>query len=45
MVKISDAEIHTYAHVLCLAERRETRMVREFLDTITPAPAQKRSRD
>jgi len=45
MVKISDAEIHTYAHVLCLAERRETRMVREFLDTIKATPAQKRSRD
>ena len=42
MVKISDAEIHTYAHVLCLAERRETRMVREFLDTITPGVAQRR---
>lgn len=44
MVKISDAEIHTYAHVLCLAERRETRIVREFFDMIVPAPAQKKAR-
>lgn len=35
MVRISDAEIHTYAHVLCLAERREARMVRAFLETIS----------
>lgn len=33
-VKISDARIHTYAHVVCLAERREMRMVRAFFDTI-----------
>lgn len=40
MVHISDAEIHTHAHVLCLAERREMRMVRAFLDTIvSPAEA------
>ncbi len=36
MVRISDARIHTYAHVLCLAERREMRMVRAFHDTILP---------
>lgn len=31
MIRISDAEIHTYAHVVCLQERRETRLIREFL--------------
>ncbi|PKO44289.1 MAG: LysR family transcriptional regulator [Betaproteobacteria bacterium HGW-Betaproteobacteria-3] len=36
MVRISDAEIHTHAHVLCLAERRETRMIRVFFDTVIP---------
>lgn len=36
MVHISDAEIHTHAHVLCLAERREMRMVRAFFDTFVP---------
>ncbi len=36
MVKISDADVYTYAHVLCLAERREMRMVRAFFDTIEP---------
>jgi len=36
MVRIRDAEIHTHAHVLCLAERREMRMVRAFLDSIVP---------
>ena len=36
MVQISDAELYTYAHVVCLAERREMRMVRAFFDTIVP---------
>ena len=36
MVRISDADINTHAHVLCLAQRREMRMVREFFDTIVP---------
>lgn len=39
MVSISDAEIHTYAHVLCLAERRDMRMVRAFFDNIAPEAA------
>jgi aminoethylphosphonate catabolism LysR family transcriptional regulator len=34
MVTISDADIFTYAHVLCLAERRAMRMVSAFFDTI-----------
>lgn len=33
-VRISDAEVRTYAHVVCLAERREMRMVRAFFDVI-----------
>ena len=39
MVSINDAEIHTYAHVLCLAERRDMRMVRAFFDNIAPDAA------
>lgn len=39
MVKISDAEVFTYAHVLCLAQRREMRMLRAFFDTIEPITA------
>jgi aminoethylphosphonate catabolism LysR family transcriptional regulator len=33
-VRISDAQVRTYAHVVCLAERREMRMVRAFYDVI-----------
>jgi aminoethylphosphonate catabolism LysR family transcriptional regulator len=33
-VRISDAQIRTYAHVVCLAERRDMRMVRAFFDVI-----------
>lgn len=33
-VRISDAQVRTYAHVVCLAERREMRMVRAFFDVI-----------
>ena len=44
MVRISDAEIHTHAHVLCLAERRDMRMVRAFLDTVMPMAEKKRPR-
>jgi aminoethylphosphonate catabolism LysR family transcriptional regulator len=36
-VRISDARVRTYAHVVCLAERREMRMVRAFFDAIGPA--------
>lgn len=36
MVRISDADVQTYAHVLCLAERRDMRMVRAFFETIEP---------
>lgn len=33
-VRISDAQVRTYAHVVCLAERREMRMVRTFFDIV-----------
>jgi len=35
-MRISDAPVRTYAHVVCLAERREMRMVRAFFDAIVP---------
>lgn len=35
LVSISDAEIYTYAHVLCLAERRSMRMVSAFFETLS----------
>jgi LysR family transcriptional regulator, low CO2-responsive transcriptional regulator len=44
MVRISDAEIHTHAHVLCLTERREMRMVRAFFDTIGPLAEPRKAR-
>ena len=37
-VRISDAEIRTYTHVVCLAERRDTRLIRTFFD-VTTSPA------
>lgn len=33
-VKISDAQVRTYAHVVCLAERRDMRIVRAFFQVI-----------
>jgi DNA-binding transcriptional LysR family regulator len=33
-VRISDAQIRTYAHVVCLAERRDTRMIRAFYEVL-----------
>lgn len=43
-VRISDAEVFTYAHVLCLAQRREMRMLRAFFDTIEPIAVSRRTR-
>ena len=37
-VTISDAQVHTYAHVVCLAERRDMRMVRAFFEVIGLEP-------
>ncbi len=34
MVRVSDAEMHTHAHVVCLAERRGARLVKTFLDIV-----------
>ena len=34
MVAVSDAEMYTYAHVFCLNERREARLVRAFLEIV-----------
>jgi LysR family transcriptional regulator, low CO2-responsive transcriptional regulator len=36
LVSVSDADIYTYAHVLCLAERRSARMVHAFFETVSP---------
>ncbi len=33
-VRISDTEARTYAHVVCLGERRDMRMVRSFFEVI-----------
>ena len=33
-VRISDAQVRTYAHVVCLAKRRDTRIVRAFFEVI-----------
>lgn len=34
VLKVLDAEIYTYAHVVCLAERHESRIIRAFLDVV-----------
>jgi len=44
MVRISDAQIHTHAHVLCLAERRDMRIVRAFFDIVQPLAEKRRPR-
>jgi aminoethylphosphonate catabolism LysR family transcriptional regulator len=33
-VRLSDAQVRTYAHVVCLAERRDMRMVRAFFEIV-----------
>jgi hypothetical protein len=33
-VRLDDAKVRTYAHVVCLAERRDMRMVRAFFEVI-----------
>jgi len=35
LVRVSDAEMYTHAHVVCLKERREARLVRAFLLIVT----------
>lgn len=34
LVRVSDAEMYTHAHVVCLEERRQARLVRAFLDIV-----------
>ena len=34
MVRVSDAQMYTHAHVVCLQERREARLVKAFLDIV-----------
>ena len=50
-VPLADASVHTYAHVVCLQERCEARLVRAFLDiaralreTHARAPSSRRPR-
>ena len=31
-VRIKDAEVYTYAHVVCLAERADSRMIKAFFE-------------
>ena len=35
MVEINDAEIYTTAHVVCLRERQDSRLVQAFFDVVT----------
>lgn len=37
-VRVSDAQVRTYAHVVCLAERRDMRIVRAFFEVIGLEP-------
>jgi DNA-binding transcriptional LysR family regulator len=34
MVRVSNAQMHTHAHVVCLEERRGARLVKAFLDIV-----------
>jgi len=43
MVRVSDAEMFTHAHVVCLEERRGARLVRAFLDIVTELQSERRS--
>ncbi len=43
-VPLSDASVHTYAHVVCLKERCEARLVRAFLDIARRAARDARAR-
>jgi aminoethylphosphonate catabolism LysR family transcriptional regulator len=40
-VRISDAEIYTYAHVVCLQERRQSRLVSAFIDSVSDSGIEK----
>ena len=42
MVRVSDAEMYTHAHVVCLEERRQARLVRAFLEIIAGLQKERR---
>jgi aminoethylphosphonate catabolism LysR family transcriptional regulator len=44
MVTVSDAEMYTHAHVVCLEERREARLVKAFLEIVTELQRQRGGR-
>lgn len=44
IVAVSDAEMFTHAHVVCLEERRSARLVRAFLDIVQELQELRRSR-
>lgn len=43
-VAVSDAEMYTHAHVVCLEERRGARLVKAFLDIVAQLQAERRPR-
>ena len=43
-VTVTDAEMFTHAHVACLAERREARLVKAFLDIVSGLQVERRGR-
>jgi len=44
MVKVSDAQMHTHAHVVCLEERRGARLVKAFLEIVAELQRQRGGR-
>ncbi|MDQ3028410.1 MAG: LysR substrate-binding domain-containing protein [Pseudomonadota bacterium] len=42
MVRVSDAEMHTHAHVVCLEERRGARLVKAFLEIVADLQEEQR---
>lgn len=42
MVKVSDAQMYTHAHVVCLEERRGARLVKAFLEIVGELQRQRR---
>jgi aminoethylphosphonate catabolism LysR family transcriptional regulator len=43
MVKVSDAQMYTHAHVVCLKERREARLVQAFFEIVAELLRQRRN--
>lgn len=44
-IVIENADIYTYAHVVCLDERKESRMIRAFLQVVDALKAEREERD